>query len=102
MDCGGEGRGGSDPSTDGERSGGRRWRAVGREQAEAGRWRGGARWAGEASGHARPISSGDGAAGWRGLAALVAAGEPARGGAGTGWRRGALGEVVAAGWRLCG
>lgn len=25
MDCGGEGRGGSDPSTDGERSGGRRW-----------------------------------------------------------------------------
>jgi hypothetical protein len=41
MDCEGEGNGNSDPSIDGERSGGRRWRALGREQAEAGRWRGG-------------------------------------------------------------
>jgi hypothetical protein len=63
----------------------------------------GARWAGEASGRARPVSSGgSGAAGWRGLAALVAAREPARGGAGAGWRQGARGEVVAAGWRRGG
>jgi hypothetical protein len=69
-----------------------------REQAEAGRWRGGgvARWVGEASGHAQLVSGGGGGA------ALVAVREPARGWAGAGWRRGARGEVVAARWRLCG
>jgi hypothetical protein len=71
MDYEGEGNGSSDPSIDGERSGGRRWRAVGREQAEVGRWRGGARWAGEASGRARvpegrarPVSGGGGGEDW--------------------------------------
>jgi hypothetical protein len=71
MDCEGEGNGSRDPSIDGERSGGRRWRAVGREQAEAGRWRGGAWWAGEAlgrarvpEGRARSVSGGGGGEGW--------------------------------------
>jgi hypothetical protein len=84
-------------------------RAVGREQAEAGRWQGGARCGavGRRGVGTRAGAGGTCAAGfwrrrWRGLAELVAAREPVRGGAVGRARGGGGARATRLWWRASG